>query len=57
MSVPLFTNVHVGGHVIAVPNSHVGMFVQAVRKARLEYEVACEIRHDELVELMDGYTV
>jgi len=61
MSVPLYTNVHVGGHVIAVPNRTVPLFVQAVRKARLQYEVARdierEIRHDELVELMDGHTV
>lgn len=61
MFTPLFTDVHVGRHVIAVPNDLVDGFRQAVYKARLVYlaerSIARDAEIDDLVALMDGYAV
>jgi hypothetical protein len=57
----MFTNVHVNQHVIAVPHDLVEGFVLAVRKGRLARQAEANIRReaevDELIDLMDGYTV
>lgn len=57
----MFTNVRVANRVIAVPNSLVHAFVRDVRRKSLafcaEQSIVREAEIDELVELMDGYTV